>query len=245
MDTIAIIQARMSSTRLPGKVLLGLGGKPMLQNIIERAGRAGAVDLLVTATSTEPDDDAVAALCESIGSDVFRGELSNVLSRFYHCAKRYGLKTVVRLTADNALIDPGIIDEAILRYHAESVDYLHYREGLPLGMCVEVFSFAALEQAFREATNPECLEHVTPYLYRNPNLFQSVFCPIEPGDTDRSSLRFTMDSPADYAFISRIYDDFGRNDFSYAEILDALEAHPEWLSLNRSVRQKVVSYSGE
>ena len=244
MRTVAIIQARMSSTRLPGKVLMDLYGKPVLQNIVERVERSKQVDNVVVATSTEKLDDKIYDFLLQQGVNCFRGSLENVLERFYMCANRFGADTIVRLTADNALVAPEVIDEAIVEYKKLEVDYLYYKMGLPLGMCIEVFSFDALNKAYNEATDRECLEHVTPYIRRNPDRFKLVNYKDE-SDRDYSMLRFTMDTPEDYKFVSTIYDYFARNDFSYQDVLSVLGEHPEWRKINQNIVQNELKYCGE
>lgn len=244
MKTVAIIQARASSTRLPGKILMTLGGKPMLQNIVERCGRAGTVDEVVVATSDESSDDQTEEFLRSKGIPCFRGSLNNVLQRFYLCASAHQADIVIRFTADNALVAPDIIDEAVRVFKTSRIDYLYYKKSLPLGMCIEVFSFEALKKAYEAATDPECLEHVTPFLRNNPRMFNAVIYENEK-DADYSHLRFTIDTPQDYEFVSRIYDHFGTNDFSFQDTLDVLKDHPDWLAINRGIVQQKVSYKGE
>lgn len=244
MKTAAIIQARMSSTRLPGKIMLPLKDKPVLQNITERIMAAKNIDDIIVATSTEISDDIVENFCVKTGIKVFRGSLNNVLERFYKCASMESADVIVRLTADNALIDGNIIDDAVEVFFSGGLDYLSYKEGLPLGMHVEVFSFDALGKSYQEAKDPECLEHVTPYMIKNPAKFRVLFFADEE-DADNSSMRFTMDTPEDYEFVKRVYDSFTSNIFSYGEILKLLSSHKELLAINQNIRQKALNYNGE
>lgn len=244
MNTVAIIQARMSSSRLPGKILMELAGKPMLLNILERVSRAKKIDKIVVATSNEQTDDEVESFLKKHDYNCFRGNLNNVLDRFYHCAKKYDSNIVVRLTADNALVDPGIIDEAIDVFRKENVDYLYYKASLPLGMCIEVFSFDALEKAYSEATNLECLEHVTPYIRNNTHLFK-VLNYKNAAEENHSGLRFTMDTKEDFEFVSNIYNQFSSNDFSYKDVMGVLSSHPDWVMINANVKQNTLFYNGE
>lgn len=244
MKTVAIIQARASSTRLPGKVMMALGGKPMLQNIVERIGRAETIDEVVVATSVMKSDDVVAELLKKEGIPCFRGSLDNVLERFFLCAKQHEADIVIRFTGDNALVSPELIDEAVKVFQDSDIDYLYYKKSLPLGMCIEVFSFSALRKAYEEAKDSECLEHVTPYIRKNPEMFRVVNYENK-SDEDHSGLRFTLDTPQDYEFVSRIYDFFGSNTFSFADVLKALEIHPDWIAINSSIVQKTTKYKGE
>ena len=244
MKTVAIIQARMTSTRLPGKILLDLGGKPVLQNIVERIQRAKLIDTVVVATSVNKEDDVVEKFLRTNNINVYRGSLNNVLERFYKCAKLYKAETVLRFTADNALIAPDLIDEAITLYNQKTVDYLYYKPTLPLGMGIETFSFLTLEKAYQNATDVECLEHVTPYIKKNPQLFRFLDWQNN-NEVDYSDLRFTMDTQHDYNFVSTIYNNFQSNDFTYEDVLQALAVHPEWKKINQFVKQKAITYHGE
>ena len=244
MSRVAIIQARMSSTRLPGKALIELNEKPMLLNILERISRAKTIDKVVVATSDHSDDDAIETLTKETGYFCFRGDLDNVLKRFFECAREYQADVIVRLTGDNALVDPNVIDEAIDYFEKNDLNYLEYKTNLPLGMVVEVFDYASLEKTYKEAKDSECIEHVTPYLYKNPDLFKT--CSYKnPKEEDNSDLRFTMDTEEDYRFVSTIYKHFGQNLFSYRDVLDVLQIHPEWIKFNSDVVQKQVQYQGE
>lgn len=245
MKTIAIIQARMSSTRLPGKILLDLNGKPVLQNIVERIERAKNVDEVIVATSNNKDDDVVELFLQEHNINVFRGSLTNVLERFYYCAKQHNADIVVRFTADNALIDPGLIDEAVSLYKRKTVDYFYYKPTLPLGMGIEIFSFSALEKAYFEANNEECLEHVTPYIKNNPGKFQIFHYEGCENENNNSALRFTMDTEEDYRFVKTIYNYFGTNEFSYNDVLNALRENPLWKNINHNIIQKTITYQGE
>lgn len=243
MKTLAIIQARTTSSRLPRKILMDLGGKPLIVNIVERASRAELIDKVVVATSVEASDDIVEEVLVSRGISCFRGNLNNVLERFFLCAKEYRADIVVRLTGDNALIDPDIINEAVKVFIEKKVDYMHYKNSLPLGMCIEVFTFNALKIAYSEAKNEECLEHVTPYICCNPNKFSIV--EYIDDSKNHSDLRFTIDTMNDYNFVKKIYDSFEDNSFSYEDILRLLEKHKDWTLINNKEVQTILEYDGE
>ena len=244
MSIVAIIQARMSSTRLPHKVLMKLGEKPVLGNIVDRIYESKMVNKIVVATSTEPTDNEIEVFCKREGIECFRGSLENVLERFFFCAKKYNAETIVRLTGDNALVDPSILDEGLQIFHSVMPDYLWYKKRLPIGMVFEIFRASALEQAYKEATDDECKEHVTPYIRMNPQIFNVVNY-IDEQDADHSDLRFTLDSLEDYEFIKKIYESFTNNKFSYQDILDVLDEHPEWKQINAKVQQKTIKYRKE
>jgi spore coat polysaccharide biosynthesis protein SpsF len=144
------------------------------------------------------------------------------------------------------LIDPGLIDEGIEYFLAhQDFDYIKYRNGLPIGMAVEIFKFSALEKSYLEAADPECREHVTPYIYRNPGLFH--FCVKETEGSDYSNLRWTVDTEADYKLIRAVYESLfpDHSSFGFMDIIEAYQKHPEWKNINASVVQKQVSYQGK
>lgn len=244
MKTVAVIQARMASERLPGKILKDLGGKPVLLNIVERARRAKYIDEVAVATSDDLSDDVVENFLKSNDIPYDRGSLENVLSRFYNCALKYKADVVIRLTADNALIDPDVIDDAVELFNEKGVDYLAYKDTLPLGMSVEIFTFDALKKSFLEATDLECLEHVTPYIYKNQDKFKVL---RYTGDNEENlhHLRFTMDTADDYRFVTAVYDAFKDNQFSFTDVLELLESNKELIDINSAVVQKTVKYTGE
>jgi spore coat polysaccharide biosynthesis protein SpsF len=202
---VAILQARMSSTRLPGKVMKLLAGRPMIERQLERLRRSTSLDRLIVATSDDVSDDPLAGHLQEIGVEVFRGPLADVLDRYVGAARAFGVQgVVVRLTADCPLADPGVID-AVVRLHAElGVDYVSNgrRRTYPRGLDVEVFGLDALLVAGREATDPYDREHVTPFIYRNPDRF-TLGELVQA--TDESDLRWTVDTPEDFAFVERVY----------------------------------------
>ncbi|MBA3534485.1 MAG: glycosyltransferase family protein [Ardenticatenales bacterium] len=241
MKVVAIIQARMGSSRLPGKVLKDLAGEPMLSRVIHRVQRASTVDQVIVATTTEVMDHAIAALGEREGWSVFRGSQDDVLDRYYHAALAHQAEVVVRITSDCPLIDPDVIDQVVGRFLAEGKwDYasnvLPIRT-FPRGLDIEVMTFAALHRAWQEDQDSAWREHVTPYLYRHPEWFT---CGSVTNTEDLSESRWTVDTPEDYEFAQRIYDHFGHDHFSWREVLALLKQHPEWQTINRHIEQKVL-----
>lgn len=230
---LAILQARVSSTRLPGKVLKPLLGEPMLVRQIERIRRAKSIDQVVVATSLAPDDDAIESLCRSHELTCFRGSLEDVLDRFYQVACAYPADSVVRLTGDCPLIDPDLIDRVAELHEKGGFDYTSnsVERTYPDGLDVEVVRFDSLRQAWRDAKLQSEREHVTSYLYKHPELFkigqlkQSV---------DQSAMRWTVDEPADYELVGRIFAALypARPAFGMGDVLALLAEHPEWASLN-------------
>lgn len=223
----------MGSTRLPGKVLKPILGEPMLARQIERIRRAATIDRLVVATSTDRSDDPVAALCVKLGVDCFRGSLADVLDRFCKAAERYRPEQVVRLTGDCPLADPGVID-AVVRFHLTGgYDYSSNTiyPTFPDGLDVEIFRYACLSEAGREATSPFEREHVTPFLHRQPARYQL-------GDfrysSDLSALRWTVDNPQDFELVCRIYATLypSNPNFALDDVLALFENNPDLAKIN-------------
>jgi len=224
---VAIIQARMGSSRLPGKTMADVAGSPLLLRVVERVGRAGRVDKVVVATTDQASDDPIVHFCQREGIPYFRGSEADVLDRFYKTARTNGAETVVRITADCPLIDPAVIDEVIARFQVGDCDYVSnaLRYTYPDGLDTEVFSFAALEQAWREAKKPSEREHVTPYLrtakFRTANVESESPVPL-------GKHRWTVDYPDDLEFVRRIYEAFRENKhFGYQDIFQLLRERPE------------------
>lgn len=229
----AIIQARTSSGRLPGKMLLGLGGKTVIENTIGRVRQARKVGKVFVATSAEPSDNALADLCEAKGVAVFRGALEDVLDRYCQAAKSAGAEHIVRITGDCPLIDPGVIDMVADEYVKRGCDYIstgRIASTYPDGMDTEIFSFAALERAWKEAKLPSEREHVTPYIWKHPGLFKIVEL---KNDRDLSHVRLTIDEPADYEVLKRIVAEVAP--LSMENMVKYLEEHPEVAAVNGSI----------
>lgn len=238
--TVAVIQARMTSRRLPGKVLLEVLGRPLLAHQIDRARRAACIDAVMIATTTNPTDDPLAAVAQSTGVGCYRGSEADVLGRMTETADRAGAEVVVRLTGDCPLIDPALLDEAATRL-IESDPPLDYVTNdpprtWPIGLDVEVMRMAALRTADAEAAGRYDREHVTPFLYTRPERFRfdSIRCPM-----NLSRHRWTLDEPADFELIKRILEALlpTKPDFGWRDVLAVVEAHPEWRMLNQSVQQ--------
>ena len=202
---LAILQARMSSSRLPGKVLAPVLGMPMIGRQLERLARARRIDQLLVATSTDPSDDPLAAYVESLGLPVCRGSLSDVLDRFRQAADLFpGARAVIRLTADGPLTDPSLIDRVIDRHFDVDADWTS--AGLvrtfPHGLDVEAIRPSALREAAERAVDPYEREHVTPYINRRPETYRLVSVTRTPS---LAHLRWTVDLPADLAFVRGVY----------------------------------------
>lgn len=228
---VAIVQARMTSTRLPGKVMMEICGKPVIHHVAGRLRRSSLIDKVTVATTTEATDDVIGKWCAEAGIDCHRGSLEDVLDRFYHAAKKTGAGTIVRITADCPLIDPGIVDIVIEEYARTGCDYAVTDSTLPDGLDAEVFSFDALERAHREARLSSEREHVTPYIWKRPDVF-SVY--RVAGGRDLSHMRWTVDDERDFLFVTKIFEGFGCTGrvFAMGEILSYLEKNPGLLSIN-------------
>ncbi len=241
MKTVAIIQARMGSSRLPGKVLRPLAGKPMLAHIVERVRAAHGVDQVVIATSDRTVDESIRSFCETNDIECFAGDEQNVLDRFYRAATQYGADRVIRITADCPLADPELIAELIRYFAAGDYDHVGVATGagaifldggrFPDGYDAECMHIAALEKAWQEATAPTDREHVTPYLWRQPKLFRLGTL---KSAVDYSSLRLTVDNEDDFRLIEKIYQDLYRPDrhFLLADVIHWLTAHSKLAAMN-------------
>lgn len=229
----------MGSTRLPGKVLVDLCGHPVLYHIIKRVQQAEYIDRILVATSTSPEDDQVANYCQSIGIDCFRGSECNVLSRYFYAAKAFNIgqeDVIVRLTADNPLVDPRVLDDLLAYFKQCKYSYAN-TSGFPLGIGGEAFTFSALKDAFENAAKHYEKEHVTPYMYREGCTIGQLI-----SMTDDSRFRFTMDTAEDYEFVRRVYSALyhGTHDFYLKDILDFLEKNPDVIEINAHIHQKKV-----
>ncbi len=238
---VAIVQARMTSERLPGKVLMTVLEKPLLEYQIERLKRVKLINELVIATTENKTDDPIVGLCSRLSISFFRGSEHDVLSRYYDAAVQYGADVVTRITSDCPLIDPAVIDQSIQFFldHRHQLDYVsNVGPGYyPRGMDCEVFSFRALKEAFQEATEAYDREHVTPFIAHRPQRFKSGGV---PHPIDLSHHRWTVDTPDDFELIRRILTSLypSKPEFTLADIIQLLEQHPDWQNVNAHVKQK-------
>jgi spore coat polysaccharide biosynthesis protein SpsF (cytidylyltransferase family) len=233
MTVLGVLQARTSSTRLPGKVMLPLLGKPMLARQLERLSRATMLNTLVVATSTDPQDDALVAVCAGVGVPCVRGALHDVLDRFYQAALPYTPTHVVRLTGDCPLADAALIDAIIKDHVGSQADYTSnvLETTYPDGLDVEVVRFACLQDAWQQARLPSQREHVTPFIHQQSDRFH-IRHYRQPSDW--SHLRWTVDEPADYALITAIYDALYPTNpaFTTEDVMRFLADNPQWSTYN-------------
>jgi spore coat polysaccharide biosynthesis protein SpsF len=243
---VAVVQARMGSSRLPGKVLREASGRTLLAHLVQRLRRARTIDRIVIATTTSPADDELERAAEALGVGISRGSESDVLSRYAAAIAPLAIDTVVRVTADCPLLDEAEVDRVVGEYlirknSAEPADYVTNQAGnvrhIPRGLDVEVMSRSALERAQREATRPGDREHVTPYLYREPGRFRCVVTHYPYGDF--SDLRLTVDTPEDLALVRALFEALGP-DARFLEVAAYLRERPELKALNSHIEQKTV-----
>ncbi|MEM2679660.1 MAG: glycosyltransferase family protein [Candidatus Hadarchaeales archaeon] len=234
--TVAIIQARVGSTRLPGKVLKEICGKPMLWYVIERVKRARLINEIVVATTTNAEDDEIVKIAEQCRVKTFRGSEDDVLDRYYRAAKEFKADVVVRITADCPLIDPEIVDKTVEFFLKGDFDYVSntVRPTFPDGLDVEVFSFDALKKAWENATKLSEREHVTPYIRKHPEKFKIGSFEAEH---DLSHLRWTVDREEDLRFVREVYERIGKEIFHMQDVLELLREHPELAEINRGIKR--------
>jgi len=230
---LAILQSRMSSSRLPGKVLAPILGQPMILRQVERLRRARRLDRLVVATSTDPSDDILAEVCRAADIECERGSLDDVLDRFWQVAHKYLPANVVRLTADCPLIDAELVDEVVAFHIDHGFDYTSnvLDPTFPDGLSAEVVRSECLERASREARLPSEREHVTPYFYKHRDLFRVGSYRGEP---DLSALRWTVDHPEDLQFVRSVYAALYPSNpaFGTQDVLALLDREPALRSIN-------------
>jgi len=236
MKVVAIVQARLGSTRLPGKVLKPIGTQSLIGVLLERLSRSKEIDQVIVATSATPLNDPLEEAVRALGFECFRGDESDVLDRYFRAATAAGADVVVRVTGDCPLIDPAVVDEVVRRFKATNADYTSNTSPptFPDGLDTEVFTYAALERAAREAKEPHDREHVTPYLRRGQGFKRSELL----GDDDFSSLRWTVDETADYEVIRRVFSHFAPDiHFGWRDVLKLHRARPELFEENRTIER--------
>lgn len=263
---VAIIQGRMSSSRLPGKILADIAGQPMLQRVFIRTSRAQTLDDVLFATTTDASDDPVAEYCEFSGIPFTRGSLFDVLDRYHQAASQAKADVIVRITADCPVIDSGLVDEVVKSVISDqsSVDGFQfdfacnrlpppYHRTYPIGLDIEACTFKVLEQAWEKAKEPHHREHVMPYFYEGVELITDnrlLHTGISPRGfriamlnhtTDFGDYRWTVDTPEDLEFMRQVYARFdGRDDFSWKEVLDLVHDHPDLMKINAEVQHKTL-----
>jgi len=262
---IAIIQGRMSSSRLPGKILADIAGQPMLARVFARTSRSATVTETVFATTTDSTDDPVAEYCDFSGIPFTRGSLFDVLDRYYQAALQSKADVVVRVTADCPVIDPALIDDVVNTLIGKSgienreFDFVAnrlpppWRRTYPIGLDVEACAFSVLEKAWKEANEPQHREHAMPYFYEGVELSvvsRQLSEGISPRGfriallnhtTDFGNYRWTVDTAEDLEFMREIYSRFNdRDDFTWKEVLDLVHDEPKLMEINAGVQHKTL-----
>lgn len=236
---VGIVQARLGSTRLPGKVLKDLEGRTVLDRVVSRLRRVPLMNELIVATSDLPADDAIADECAHLQCMVFRGSEGDVLDRYFRAAQSCEADIVVRITSDCPLIDPEITNASIAKFLEVHPDYASNSlvRTYPRGLDTEVMTMQTIECAWREAREPHQRAHVTPYIYQNPDRFKLLSV---TGEIDYSDHRWTLDTQEDLELIRAIYRRLEPGDRSWRDVLAILEAEPELMELNRMIAQKAM-----
>lgn len=232
MKSVAIIQARMDSSRLPGKVLMKVDERnPVLYYVITQLQYSKLLDKIIVATTNLKEDDEIVKFVHSMGIDYFRGDPLNVLDRYYQCAKKFSISTIVRITADNPLIDPMIVDQIIEKFNSGLYDYVTTQppRTFPQGTDVEIFSFQALERAWLEAKKPSEKEHVTPYFYNNPTKFKILNI---HNSADLSHLRWTVDKQSDLDLVRIMVSKIKKRPILITDVIDLLSREPHLVKIN-------------
>ena len=256
---VAIIQGRMSSSRLPGKILADITGQPMLQRVFIRTSRAASVSQTILATTTDASDDPVAEYCNFSGIPCTRGSLYDVLDRYYQTAKQAKADVVVRITADCPVIDPVLIDDVVNTLVEDEYDFvcnrlpLPWHRTYPIGLDVEACTYKVLAKAWKSAKEPQHREHAMPYFYEGVEL-SAVSRQRSEGVSPRGfkvamlnhtvdfgDYRWTVDTPEDLEFMREVYARFkGRDDFSWKEVLDLVHDNPDLMKINAAVQHKTL-----
>ena len=233
--TAIIIQARMGSTRLPGKIMKKILNKPMIEYLIERASKSKMIDDIIVATSDTKENKELVDFLKAKSVKYFIGDENDVLSRYYYTAKKFNIDNIIRVTADCPLIDANIIDDTVKKYYKDKVDYASniFPRSFPKGLDTEIFSFNSIEKAFNEANSLYDREHVTPYI-RESGKFDISNISYEK---DYSYLRLTVDWEEDFKLISKIFNQFKPNIFfNWLDVVDELFKNPELIQINNHLK---------
>jgi spore coat polysaccharide biosynthesis protein SpsF len=237
-----IIEARMTSSRLPGKVLKTVDGKPMLKFLIDRLRTIKSIDEIIIATTINKEDDPIVKFSENEKVSYFRGSELNVLERVYFAAKKFKVDQIIKITSDCPIIDPSIVEHCMRVYDNNDIDFLsnaHIRS-YPDGMDVVIFNFPSLEKSYQMANDSKELEHVSLFMRRNPQIFRSIYL-VAPPELHWPELGLTLDEKDDFNLISNIISTLGSNSiFSCGEVIQLLRKKPELLKINKDIKRKVI-----
>jgi len=232
-----IIQARMGSTRLPGKAMKKLNDKiPMLKFQLSQLKLSKNIDRIIIATTTKENDNLIVDFCKQNNLEYFRGSSSDVLDIYYQCAKKSKFSIIVRITSDNPLIDPEIVDNVISEYLNSDCDYISTEQPTqtyPLGFAVEIFNFESLEKTWKEAKLPSEREHVTPYIYKNIDLFKQK---THSYHQNFSHLRCTVDTDEDFQLVENIIEKINKRPIQLIDVLELFEKEPSLFKINNHIK---------
>ncbi|MCG6184556.1 glycosyltransferase family protein [Anoxybacillus sp. LAT_38] len=241
MKVAAIIQARVGSTRLPGKVLKKVLGKTLLEYQMERVKRAKAIDEIIIATTTKESDDPIVQLCQQLSIPYYRGSEEDVLLRYYEAATKFNVDVIVRLTSDCPIIDPNVIDKVVEHYleNKDRYDYVSntLTRTYPRGLDTEVMSYEVLKRVHEEAKELVYREHVTAYIYHHPDQFR--LCNVS-NEKDESKHRWTVDTEEDFELIEKIISKLypENTNFNMDDVLKLIDENPTWFDINSHIEQK-------
>ena len=234
MKIDCIIQARMGSSRLPGKVMMKIDKiNTIMFYVVNQLKNSKKINRIIIATTNLEEDDIIANYAKTMKVDLFRGDAFDVLDRYYQCAKNFSSEIIVRITADNPLIDPGIVDDVVEQFIKNSFDYVSNAKPrtFPYGTEVEVFSFQALEKAWNNAKKPSEREHVTPYFHNNKNQFKIFSVKFSE---DLSYLRWTVDRKNDLKFVRKIVSEIKKRPILMTDIIKLISKNPDITSINKA-----------
>jgi spore coat polysaccharide biosynthesis protein SpsF (cytidylyltransferase family) len=234
---VAIVQARMGSKRLPGKVMKEVKGKPLIGYLLERLRKSEKIDKIVLATSVNKENEVLCDYVKSLGYNIFRGSEEDVLNRYYQVAKKYNAETVVRITGDCPLIDPYICDKLIQFYFNKETDYAKLSPKFAEGLDCEVFSFEVLEKADKNAVKSSEREHVTPFIKNSPKIYNTI---ILDNSVDEGKYRFTVDGPEDFKVVKNIITDLSKTESDFIDfqsIKKYLDSHPDIFKMNANIQR--------
>lgn len=238
VNTFIILQARMNSERLPGKVMMPIGGIPIIEILIKRLKQSELP--IILATSTNKENDVLVECAKSLGVLIHRGSEDNVLERYYLAAKSVNAQTIIRVTGDNPLLDGKFVKENVSHYKMLNDERVYLSTGLsqsfPLGVSVEIFSFLLLEEAYKNAVHPGEFEHVTPYMHQNKPKNINIIAPEHINI--KYHYRLTVDTPEDFLFNKTLIEDYGCDTLNIEEIVSTIDKHPELIKFNKTSVQR-------
>lgn len=246
MKVVAIVEARMTSSRLPGKHLLEANGKPMLRHLVDRLKRVSSIDDIVLATTTNDTDDILVDFANSVDIGVFRGSEEDVMARVVGAAEAFNADVICEVTGDCPIIDPELVEQVVETFNKNYKNNIVYvnngQSGIPGGMSAQVFTTSALKQSLLMTNDPLDHEHVTPHIKRNPDIFPPVYL-VAPRTLQYPHLAFTMDEQADYDFLTKIINYFGDENpfFTCSEVIELLREYPSWNDMNSNVQRKGIT----